>query len=169
MSNFDGSDQKSDPIRFEPGKWKPAVSKYFEEINCCLERDCHLQKQPPRRFSKYIMFFFSRSNLFTIFQKGLNVCRTDSFLEDLSKRHVFSRRVYLFVKQTLSSHRTDTNFPKNFYLILEQSSIFSLNRYSFSRKPYLDLEHILLSRRLLCLEQIDIFQESSPLSNRLIR
>ena len=37
-----------------------------------------------------------------------------------SNRHVFSRKVYLlFVEQTLLSHQTDTNFPRNTYLVLK--------------------------------------------------
>ena len=93
-------------------------------------------------FRKYL-FFFSRSNLFIIFQEGTFVPRTDmnfpggsicssnrhefsrrvymffeqtqNFQEGYLKRHVFSRRFYLFVEQTLLSHRTDTNFPRNPY------------------------------------------------------
>ena len=37
---------------------------------------------------------------------------------------------------TSISHRTDNNFPG--------ASIFSSNRYLFSRKPYLVLEHIII-------------------------
>ena len=89
-------------------------------------------------FRKYL-FFFSRSNLFIIFQECLFVPRTDRnfpggsicsseqtriFQEGLSKRHVFSRRFYLFVEQTLLSHRTDNNFPRNPYLVLEHIRIF---------------------------------------------
>ena len=109
------------------------------------------QKQPPRQFSK-ISVLFSRSNLFIIFQEVPFVPRTDMnfpggsicssnrhefsrsvymffeqtriFQEGLSKRHVFSRRFYLFVEQILLSHRTDTNFPRNPYLILEHIRIF---------------------------------------------
>ena len=50
--------------------------------------------------------------------------------------------------------RSHTNFPG--------ASIFSSNRYSFSRKPCLVLEHIQISRRPLCLEHIGIFQEGTP-------
>ena len=50
--------------------------------------------------------------------------QTQIFQEGLSKRHVFSRRFYLFVEQTLLSHRTDTNFPRNPYLVLEHIRIF---------------------------------------------
>ena len=42
----------------------------------------------------------------------------------LSNRHDFSRRVYIFVEQTLLSHRKDTNFPQNSYLVLEHIRIF---------------------------------------------
>ena len=92
--------------------------------------------------------------------------QTRIFQEGLSKRPVFLRRFYLFVEQTLLSHRTDTNFPRNPYLVLTHTnfpgaSIFSSNRYSFSRKPYLVLEHIRFSRRPLCLEHIGIFQEGT--------
>ena len=102
-------------------------------------------------FRKYL-FFFSRRNLFIIFQEGPFVPQTDMnfpggsicssnrhefsrrvymffeqiriFQEGLSKRHVFSRRFYLFVEQTLLSHRTDINFPRNPYLVLEHIRIF---------------------------------------------
>ena len=59
-----------------------------------------------------------------------------------------------FSQKPLFSPRTHTNFPG--------ASIFSSNRYSFSRKLYLVLEHIQFSRRLLCLEHIGIFQEGTP-------
>ena len=85
-------------------------------------------------FRKYL-FFFSRSNLFIIFQEGPFVPRTDMNFPGgsicSSNRHEFSRRAYrkdmffqggsyLFVEQTLLSHRTDTNFPRNPYLVLKQ-------------------------------------------------
>ena len=50
--------------------------------------------------------------------------QTRIFQEVYSKRHVFSRRFYLFVKQTLLSHRTDTNFLRKPYLVLEHIQIF---------------------------------------------
>ena len=54
-------------------------------------------------FRKYL-FFFSRSNLFIIFQEGPFVSRTDmNFPGDSicsSNRHEFSRRVYMFFEQT---------------------------------------------------------------------
>ena len=124
------------------------------------------QKQPLRQFSN--LFFFSRSNLFIISQECPFVPRTDMnfpggsimffeqiqiFQEGLSKRHVFSRRFYLFVEQTLLSHRTGTNFPRKplfsprTHTNFPGASIFSSNRYSFSRKPYLVLEHLRFFRR----------------------
>ena len=128
--------------------------------------------------------FFSRSNnLFTIFQKGLSVRRTDTnFPGGFIEQTCFLKRVYLFVEQPLLSHRTYTNFPRNPYLVLEHirifqehllfshrtdinfpgASIFSPDRYSFSRKPYLVLEHIRFSRRpYLVLEHMAIFQEGT--------
>ena len=83
--------------------------------------------------------------------------QTRIFQEGLSKRHVLSRRFYLIVifpKTLVFNPRKHTNFPR--------ASIFSSNRNSFSMKPYLVLEHIRFSRRLLCLEQIRIFQEGTP-------
>ena len=90
-------------------------------------------------FRKYLLFF-SRSNIFIIFQEGLfvpwadmnfpggTICSSNrhEFSRSIlySKRHVFSRRFYLFVEQTLLSHRTDTNFPRNAYLVLEHIKIF---------------------------------------------
>ena len=60
-------------------------------------------------FSRRVYMFFEQTR---IFQEGL------------SKRHVFSRRFYLFVEHTLLSHRTDNNFPRNPYLVLEHIQIF---------------------------------------------
>ena len=50
--------------------------------------------------------------------------QTRIFQEGLSKRHDFSRRFYLFVDQTLLSHQTDSNFPRNPYLVLKHIRIF---------------------------------------------
>ena len=61
--------------------------------------------------------FFSR-RLYMFFEQ------TQIFQEGLSKRRVFSRRVYLFIKRTLLSHRADTNFARNPYLVLEHVHIF---------------------------------------------
>ena len=60
-------------------------------------------------FSRRVYMFFEQTRIFQ---------------ESLSKRHVFSRRFYLFVEQTLLSHRTDTNFPRNPYLVLEHLRFF---------------------------------------------
>ena len=75
------------------------------------------------------------------------------FFEQTRIFHIFSRRDTNFPRNPYFSPRTHTNFPG--------ATIFSSNRYSFSRKPYLVLEHILFSRRPLCLEQIGIFQEGA--------
>ena len=122
--------------------------------NCCIN-NCGVSRRMRSShrdsFRKYL-FFFSRSNLFIIFQEGPFVPRTDMnfpggsicssnrhefsrrvymffeqtriFQEGLSKRYVFSRRFYLFVEQILLSHRTDINFPRNPYLVLEHIRIF---------------------------------------------
>ena len=79
------------------------------------------QKQPPRRFSKYL-FFFSRSNLFTIFQEGLSVLQTDTnfpggFIEQTRRFICSSKRPYF-------SSNIWTNFPKNSYLVPEHMPIF---------------------------------------------
>ena len=47
----------------------------------------------------------------------------------------------LIFPETLFSPRTHTNFPGG--------SFFSLNRYSFSRKPYLVLKHLRFSRFII--------------------
>ena len=39
---------------------------------------------------------------------------------------IFQDGLYLFVKQTLLSHKTDINFPKNPYLVLEPIHIFNI-------------------------------------------
>ena len=88
-------------------------------------------------FRKYL-FFFSRSNLFIIFQEGPFVPRTDMNFPGgsicSSNRHEFSRRAYrktCFFKEVLSVRRTDyiissndTNFPRNPYLVPEHIRIF---------------------------------------------
>ena len=62
-------------------------------------------------FRKYL-FFFSRSNLFIIFQESPFVRRTDmNFPGGLIEKTCFSKMLYLFVEQTSLSHRTHTNFP----------------------------------------------------------
>ena len=108
----------------------------------------HFRSSHQDSFRKYL-FFFSRSNLFIIFQEGPFVPRADINFpgESIcsSNRHEFSRRVYMFfeqtqifqegysrrhdlsrrfVKQTLLYHRTDTNFPRDPYLVLEHIHIF---------------------------------------------
>ena len=130
-------------------------NKYFVQfaVRNIIFRSSHRDS-----FRKY-MLFFSRSNLFIFFQEGLFVPQTDMnfpggsicssnrhefsrrvymffkqtriFQEGYSKIHFFSRRFYLFVEQTLLSHRTDTNFPRNHYLVLEH--------LRFSRRLYLVL------------------------------
>ena len=73
-------------------------------------QECHL-------FVKQTCFFPGGS-IIMFFEQ------TQIFQESLSNKHVFLRRVYLFVKQILLSHRTDTNFPRNPYLVLEHIRIF---------------------------------------------
>ena len=133
-------------------------------------------------FRKYL-FFFSRSNLFIIFQEGPFVRRTDMnfpegsicssnrhefsrrvylffeqtriFQEGYSKWHVFSRRFYLFVEQTLLSHRTDTNFPRNPYLVLDT--------YSFSRSLYFIIEQILIFQEALSSLRTHTYFQETPM------
>ena len=72
-------------------------------------------------FRKYL-FFFSRSNLFIIFQEGPSVRRTDMNFPGgsicSSNRHKFSRRTY----------RKDNVFSRRFYLF-RTDLIISSNRY----------------------------------------
>ena len=69
------------------------------------------------------------------------------------KQNVFFQDgLYLFVKQTLLSHKTDINFPKNPYLVLEPIHIST-----FSRR---------LLYYVLYLKQIGIFQEGTLFSYR---
>ena len=85
-----------------------------------------------------------------IFQEGLYVLRTDMNFSG----EVIEGGGSICSSNNPLSHRTDTNFPRNLYLVLEHIQIF--------RRPYLVLEHIQFSRRPLCLEHIDIFQEGTP-------
>ena len=141
-----------------------------------LDRYC--QKQPPRQFSKISVLFFQEQPFYNF--PGGSICssnrhefsrrvymffkQTRIFQEGLSKRHVFSRRFYLFVEQTLLSHRTDINFPRSPYLVLEHIRIFQ-EALSSPRTPTIfqasPRTHT-LSRSLLCFEHIGIFQEGAP-------
>ena len=111
-----------------------------------------------------ICSFFSRSNLFTIFQECLSVCRTDMFFQEMlyvlrtdtnfpgrfiEQNVFFQDGLCLFVKQTLLSHKTD-NFPKNPYLVLKPIHIST-----FSRRL------LLILCTVLYLKQIGIFQEGT--------
>ena len=84
-----------------------------------------IQKQPPRRFFKISVLFFQEQPFYNF--PGGSIC--------FSNRHEFFKRVYrtnmffqggshLFVEQTFLSHRTNTNFPRNPYLVLEDIRIF---------------------------------------------
>ena len=144
-------------------------------VCCSISLNPYYAEAAPEMVFQNICSFFPGATNFPVFSIYLSIY----FLSFSSKRHQFSRRFYrtdmffpggsiFFVEQTLLSHRTriqifqeplfslrtDINFPG--------ASIFSSNRYSFSRKPYLVLEHIQFSRRPLCLEQICIFQEGIP-------
>ena len=49
----------------------------------------------------------------------------------IEHKHVLKRRVYQFVEQTLYYLRTDTNFPRNHYLILKhQEPLFIIEQIS---------------------------------------
>ena len=88
-----------------------------------------------------------------------------------SNRHEFSRRAYrrdmffqgyhLFVEQTLLSHRTDTNFPKNPYLIPKHIQIFQetpmprTHRHFPGRYPLSNRYFVNWSRWLLSNSGID--------------
>ena len=94
--------------------------------------------------------------------------QTRIFQEGLSNRHVFSRRFYLFVEPlstSLVEPRVWSNRP---YYLIKQILIFQKPLFShrtdihFPGSLYFLIEHILFSRRPLCLEQIGKFQEDTP-------
>ena len=117
--------------------------------------------------SRNIYSFISRSNLFynfpgvylfvkqTCFIPGGSICslkrhKFSNTQEGLSNRHVFSKRIYLFVEL----RRTDLiislpQFPRNPYLILKHKLIhanfpgayFLIEQIHFPGSPYLVLEH----------------------------
>ena len=107
-------------------------------------------------FSRGVYMFFEQTR---IFQEGY------------SKRHVFSRRFYLFVEQTLLSHRTDTNFPRNPYLVLEHIQIFQEALYS-PRTPTIFQETLSSPRTHTIFQETPMprthrhFPGRYPLSNR---
>ena len=70
----------------------------------------------------------------------------------------------MFVEQTLISHQTDTNFPRNPYLVLEH--------YKFSRSLYFLIEQILIFQEALSSPRTPtIFQEnlSSPRTHTIFQ
>ena len=105
-------------------------------------------------FTKYVIIF--QEQPFDNFPGG-SIC--------LSNRHF---QEGLSVRLTdLLSNRTDTNFPRNPYQVLEHIRVFQEPLFShrtdihFPGSPVV-LKHILFSRRPLCLEQIGIFQKGTP-------
>ena len=86
------------------------------------------------QFSRRVYLFVEQ----TCFSSRISMFfeQTRNFQEGLSNRRVFSRRAYLFVEQTLLSHRTDTNFPRNPYLVLEHIRIFQEPLFSHRTDIY---------------------------------
>ena len=120
------------------------------------------KKQPPRRFFKIFVLFFSGATFlhFPIrrtdmnFPGGRSVRRTYIF---------FSRRVCMFFEQTRIFQKGLSKRP--YYSINEQILIFSeksSNTYEFSRSLYFLIEHIFIFQEALCCPRthIIIFQES---------
>ena len=99
-------------------------------------------------YSGHTVMFFEHTRIYQeglskntiFFKKSYSVCRThlinSSNRYEFSQKPLFSLRTLIF-RYLLFSHGADINFPRAF--------IFSLNRYSFSRKSYLVFKHILFS------------------------
>ena len=88
------------------------------------------QKQPPRGFFKISLFFFSRSNLlqFCLWKTCLFVEQTCFFPGGFLEQTCFFECLSVRRTDLIISHRTDTNFPRNSYLVLEhifQEPLFS--------------------------------------------
>ena len=128
----------------------------------------NIQKQPLRRFFNISGIFFQKQPFYNfprgsicssnrhVFSRSMFFEQRRIFLKGLSNRHVFLRRVYLFVEQTLLSHRTDTNFPRNPYLVL--------NTYKFSRRLYFLIERIsIFQKPLYFSHRTDIHFPGSPI------
>ena len=106
------------------------------------------------------------------------VYRTDMFFQEgsicSSNRTCYLIEQILIFPETLIYFLNTYKFSRRLYFLIEQdidfpgASIFSSNRNSFSRKSYLVLEHIIFSRRPLCLKQIGIFQEGIPLRTDIL-
>ena len=79
------------------------------------------------------------------------------------KEMFFSRRFYLFIEQTLLSHQTDTNFPRNPYLVLEHIRIFQEPLFFHRtdiRFPGSPRTHTIFQKTLSNLQTHTIFQET---------
>ena len=107
-----------------------------------FSRRVHLFVEQTWIFQEGLFMFFERTD--TNFHE---FSRKEGFNIEKTKRHVFSRKFYLFVEQTLLSHQRDSSklvFPETLispqtHTNFQGASIFSSNRYSFSRKPYIQL------------------------------
>ena len=104
--------------------------------------------------------------------------QTRIFQEGLSNRHVFQggsicslNRPYYLIEQIMIFPERSSNiyeFFRSFYFLIEHIQIFQEPLFSyqtdihFPGSPNLVIEHILFSRRPLCLEHIGIFQEGTP-------
>ena len=129
-------------------------------------------------FRKYL-FFFSRSNLFIIFQEGPFVPQTDMNFPGGSicslNRHEFSRRAYR--KDMFFQGGSICSSNRSYYLIEQilifpETLIWSSNTYEFSRGLYFLIEQILIFQEALSSPRTPtIFQEtlSSPRTHTIFQ
>ena len=94
---------------------------------------------------------------------GNPVCLSNKFHFPGFYVYFWLEYIIIFFTETILLRRTHTNFP---------GSIFSSNRYQFSRKRTLSsyqTHYIRFSRRPYVIEQIKAFPRKVPLSNRHLK
>ena len=132
-----------------------------------LPLDISYQKNPDD-FLEYL-FFFPRSSLLNISRRLFFAYRTDNiFLRGNNiilgcVTHALNCRILtIFPGDPNCSSNTCYIFKRKIFLFVEyilifqEASFFYSNRYQFSSKSYLVIEHIRLSRRLYAIEQTHI-------------
>ena len=132
------------------------------DITIILHITClKIQKQPPRQFFKISVLFFQEKPFYNF--PGGSICSPN--------RHAFFKEVLSVRRTDLISHRIDTHFPRNPYLVLEHIRIFQEPLFPrrtdihFLGSPIKSSNTYYFPGDPLYLEQISIFQEGT-LSNR---
>ena len=122
-----------------------------------------LQKQPPRRFFKlYICSFFPGATFFQFSKRVYLFVKQTYFFSGgsicSSNRHVFSRRVYITCSTNRHIHIFQEGLSNKPYYLIEQIYTNFLNTNYFPGEPFAS-NRLAFSRKIPLVEQI--FQQRS--------